>query len=164
LQLPHDLPNGTYQLTVSDWNRYLDDERTNSPFQFTANNVDEVFAVLRYMTSIQHNAVYLRLTQLHDGIAVGRTAMPRLPSSQRQVLMDAGRSDILPFFTSTLKIVSTDVVMDGSADFAITIERKGKVQVGPAAPAPAVPNAPAAPAGGKPSAGKTDNQPTAPGN
>jgi len=46
MQLPRDLPNGTYQLTVSDWNHFLDDERTNSAFKFTAENTDETFAVL----------------------------------------------------------------------------------------------------------------------
>src|SRR5208337_923677 len=35
--LPRDLPDGQYQLVVSDWARYLEDERTANPFKFNAN-------------------------------------------------------------------------------------------------------------------------------
>jgi hypothetical protein len=148
-ELSHDLPNGTYQLTVSDWQHYLDDERTANGFKFTASNIDELFSVLKDVTGIKHNAVYIRLSRQPDGVAVGRTAMPRLPSSFRQVWADAGRSDITPFVSSTVKTIPTDWVMDGSADFTITIQKHVKVEVSSqvkpgAAPVPAAPtNAPA---------------------
>ncbi|MGD1275780.1 MAG: hypothetical protein ABR964_00985 [Tepidisphaeraceae bacterium] len=129
LKLPRDLANGDYQFTVSDWSHYLDDERAASPFEFTANNVGEMFAVLKDVASIHRNALYLRLVRRADGMAVGRTAMPRLPSSQRQVLMGSGRSDITPFVSSTVLVVPTDLVMNGSADFTLTIEKHGKVEV-----------------------------------
>jgi hypothetical protein len=129
LKLPRDLPDGTYQLTVSDWSHYLDDQRNNCPFEFTANNIDEMFAVLRDIESIQHNAIYIRLVRKADGVAVGRTAMPLLPSSDREVLMGAGRSDITEFVSSTVKVIPSELVMNGSADFSITIEKHGKVEV-----------------------------------
>jgi hypothetical protein len=62
--------------------------------------------------------------------------MPHLPSSQRQVLLESGRSDITPFVTSTVKIIPVGMVMSGAAEFTLTIERHAKVQV--PAPAPAV--------------------------
>lgn len=149
LQLPRDLPNGTYQLIVSDWQRYLQDEQASAAFKFDARDMHELFDVLRDVTSIRRNAVYMRLVRQADGVAVGHTAMPRLPSSRRQIMMDSGRSDITPFVTSTVKIEPTEMVMDGSAEFSLTIEKQGKVEVRgalpPAANAPA--NAPAPPAG-----------------
>src|SRR5437868_9048633 len=42
----------------------------------------------------------------------GRTAMPHLPSSRRQVMMDAGLSNTTAFVSSTLKVVPTELVID----------------------------------------------------
>jgi hypothetical protein len=77
---------------------------------------------LRDMASIKRNAIYLRLLRDADGVAVGRTAFPNMPSSRRQVFLEAGRSDVTPFLSSKVKIIPTDDVMDGSASFQITVE------------------------------------------
>ena len=89
LELPRDLPDGPYQLVVSDWTRYFSDELMSEPFRFSAENSDEVFDVIRDLTAIRHNALYARLLRQADGVAIGRVAMPRLPSSRRQVLLGA---------------------------------------------------------------------------
>lgn len=130
LELPRDLPDGTYQLVISDWQKYLEDQRTAEPFRFTAESTDQVFDLLRDLTGVRRNALYLRLMRQADGIAIGRTAMPRLPSSHRQVLVGAGRSNTLPFVSSTIKTMPTELVMNGSAQFAITIDKNLKVEIG----------------------------------
>jgi hypothetical protein len=132
-EMPRDLPDGNYQLLVTDWDTYLEQERVSQPFRFTAESADEVFAVLKDLFSVKHNALYLRLVRQADGVAIGRTAMPKLPSSRRQVLLGAGLSNTTPFMSSNVKIVSTDVVMDGSTNFAITVAREAKVEGGNAA-------------------------------
>jgi hypothetical protein len=123
LDLPRDLPDGTYQLTISDWQKYFADERTAEPFKFTAETVDQMFQVLQDAAAIRHDAVYIRLLRQPDGVAIGHTAMPKLPSSFRQILIGAGRSDTTQFVSSSLKVVPTDLVMSGSADFEITIDK-----------------------------------------
>jgi hypothetical protein len=149
MQLPRDLPNGTYQLIVSDWTRYLQDEQAAAAFKFDARDIGELFDVLRDVTSIRRNAIYMRLVRQADGVAVGHTAMPRLPSSRRQIMMDSGRSDITAFVTSTVKVEPTEMVMDGAAEFSLTIEKEGKVEVRGAAPAaPSAPANPPPPSGG----------------
>jgi hypothetical protein len=131
-ELPRDLPDGQYQLIVSDWMRYLEDERTANPFKFNAESMDELFAVVRDVEAIRHDAVYVRLVRSADGVAVGHVEMPHLPSSQRQIMLGSGRSDITPFVTSMVKVVPSGLVMTGSAEFAITVERQGKVETPPA--------------------------------
>jgi hypothetical protein len=126
--MPRDLPDGNYQLFVSDWDTYLQQEQVARPFRFTAESADEVFSVLKDIFSVKHNALYLRLMRQADGVAIGRTAMPKLPSSRRQVLLGAGLSNTTAFVSSTVKTVPTDVVMDGSANFAITVARESKVE------------------------------------
>jgi hypothetical protein len=157
LELPKDLPEAQYQLVFSDWTRYATDEQQSKPFRFTAEKVEEVFDVLKDIASIRHNALYVRLVRQPDGVAIGRTAMPQLPSSRRQILMGAGRSNTTKFVSSTVKTMPTRYVMQGAADFAITVDRDLKVETGkapaaaPNAPAPNVPaGAPAAqPAGAR---------------
>lgn len=143
MELPRDLPQGTYQLIISDAQRYFQDEQQSRPFRFTAENVRDVFAVLKDMASIRENAVYLRLLRQPDGVAVGRVAMPQLPSSRRQILLGAGRSNTTAFVSSTIKVVPTQMVMSGAANFAITIDPQAHVEV--PGPKPAKLDFPAAP-------------------
>jgi hypothetical protein len=86
-----------------------------------------------------------------DGVAIGRTAMPNLPSSRREVLIGAGRSNTTPFVNSTTKTVPVKYVMSGSAQFQITVDKDAKVELGgpPGAkhdtPAPPTPEKPTNP-------------------
>lgn len=133
--LPKDLPDDQYQLIVSDWDRYFTDERQAEPFRFTAENIDQVFDVLSDFESVRHNALYIRLVREADGVAVGRTAMPYMPTAARLALLATGRSDVTPFVTSIVKTVPTELVLHGSADFMLTIERQAHVEPAHAAKA-----------------------------
>jgi len=136
--LPRDLPDGAYDFAVLDWQTYLTEEQTSRPFRFTAESADEVFAVLRDITGVRRDALYMRLLRQPDGVAIGRTAMPRLPSSRRRVLIGAGLSNTTTFVSSSAKIVSTDNVMTGQAHFNIVIDKGAKVDT-PGKPTPAGP-------------------------
>ena len=128
--IPRELPDGVYQLVVTDWAQYLEGEKLLRPFRFTAESGDEMFAALKDLLAIRHNAVYVQMLRKADGVAIGRTAMPHLPSSRREILMGAGRSNTTPFISSTLKIVPTTEVMNGAANFTITIDREFKIDTG----------------------------------
>jgi hypothetical protein len=130
LELPHDLPHGTYQLIISDAQRYFNDEQQSKPFQFTAENIGDVFSVLKDVAAIRENAIYVRLLRHPDGVAIGHTALPHLPSSRREILLASGRSNTTPFISSTVKIIPTDLVMTGSSEFAIEVETASKAVVG----------------------------------
>lgn len=158
MQLPRELPDGEYFLSVSDWISYLNEEQASKPFRFVAENVDEIFDVISDVMSVQQKALYIRLLREADGVAVGRTAMPHLPSSRRQIILSAGRSNTTPFVSSTVKTLPTEYVMSGSAQFAITIERDTKVlppgRPRPdARPRPQAGDQPAAAEGNRPEAG-----------
>jgi hypothetical protein len=129
LTLPRNIPEGTYQLVISDDQRFFEDEQQAKPFLFTAQRIGDVFAVLKDLAAIRSNAIYLRLIRQADGVAIGRTAMADLPSSMRTVLMGAGRSTITPFVSSTVKVVPTDMVIKGAAEFTITVDNNAKLAV-----------------------------------
>ncbi len=151
--LPKDLADGQYMLSVSDWQQHLNQEQMSKPFRFVAENVEEVFEVLGDVMGVQQKALYVRLMREADGVAIGRTAMPHLPSSRRQIMLGAGRSNFTPYVSSMVQTLPTDYIMSGSAQFTITIERKQKVaaQRPPASPPAAQPKA-EEPARGKPAA------------
>jgi len=147
LPLPKDLPDGTYQLVVSGWQRYLTDEEQVEPFRFTAQNLDDVFALLKDLASIQHSAIYARVLRQADGVAIGRTAMPRLPSSRREVLLGAGRSDTTAYASSVTSQTPVEQVMDGAAEFTLTVDSQGRGENGMAHPLRPEPLLPTVPAG-----------------
>jgi len=126
--LPTDLPDGQYQLVVSDAQRYFSDEMDAEPFRATARNVNEMFDVINDFESLRQNAVYVRLVRQPDGVAVGRTAMPRLPASFRTALLEAARSDLTSYVSSSVQIIPTDQVMDGAAEFTLTIQRQAHTE------------------------------------
>ncbi|HZL37336.1 MAG TPA: hypothetical protein VFC78_18605 [Tepidisphaeraceae bacterium] len=134
LELPRDLPHGTYQLIVSDAERFFQDEVQSKHFQFTAESIRDVFSVLKDVAAIRENAIYVRLLRRPDGVAIGHTALPRLPSSRRQILLESGRSNTTAFVSSTVKTIPTKWVMAGSAEFAINVEAISKVAVGTSRP------------------------------
>lgn len=158
LKLPQDLSDGTYQLVVAGWSRFVADEQLAQPFRFTAESGPEVFAVLRDVMSLRHDALYVRLMRQPDGVAVGRVAMPRLPSSRRQILLGSGRSNTAPFVSSTVKIVPTDFVMKGAADFQVEIDAQERIESPAGRVAKPDPHAPPAPSEPRtpPKAGKIE--------
>ena len=125
-ELPKDLPEGSYDFALLDWQSHVQDEQTARPFRFSAQSAEEMFAVLRDVAAIRHDALYLRLLQQNDGVAIGRTAMSHLPSSRRKIITDAGSSNTTTFVSRNVRIVPTEYVMTGQAHFQIAIERPGK--------------------------------------
>ncbi len=130
VKLPKDLPDGTYQLTLSDWQKFMQDEQVAEPFKFTAETIDQVFDVIQASADVRHDAMYVRLLRTPDGVAIGHTAMPRLPGSKRQIMIGSGRSDTTLFVSSSLKVIPMDRVLAGSAEFEITIDRNADLDAG----------------------------------
>lgn len=139
IDLPRDLPEGTYQLVIGDYERFLADESAAKPFKFIAEDADDVFEILQDLASVRHDMLYLRLVRQPDGVAVGRVAMDALPSSRRQVLLNAGRSNVTPYVSSLVKKVPTTLHLRGAAEFTIQVERKTRVETAPAAVPSAMP-------------------------
>jgi hypothetical protein len=92
---------------------------------------------------VRHDAVYVRLVRQADGVALGRSALPRLPSSVREVMLDAGRSDTTAYISSEVRIFPSNLIMNGSTNFAITIQAAGHGEANrnprPEMPAPVPP-------------------------
>ena len=130
---------------VSDADRYLADDVAARPFRFKADGIDSVFETMQQISSVRNDAVYVRLTRAADGIAVGRIAMPHLPVSKRTLLTNAGRTDTTAFASAETKIIPTDLIFSGAAEFAIKVDSNRHVELAgvKAKPEPAVTPPPA---------------------
>ena len=98
MELPKDLPQGSYQLVISDADRFVQDEQMTQPFRFTAEKASEVFDVLKDMASVRHNAVYVQADPPAgrrgggaDGHAAAPVVAPPDPDGQRPEQYDAVR-------------------------------------------------------------------------
>lgn len=128
--LPADLPEGQYSLSISDADSYLNDEQHVAPYRFVAENADDLLDMVQDILSVPSNALYIRLVQQSDGLAIGRTAMPRLPGTRRQIMLESGRSNVTPLMSSVVRSVPTALQMSGQVELSIKVDKMARVQVG----------------------------------
>ncbi len=131
IDIPRDLPDGSYDLTVSGKQRFVMDRAALEPFQSTATNIGDVFAILNQITQVRSNALYARLSLQPEGLAIGRASLPRLPASMRHVLANSGRSDITAYMTSQTASVATDFVIEGDAQLTLEVDRQARTDTIP---------------------------------
>ena len=131
IDIPRNLPDGSYGLTISGKQRFVMDRAALEPFRSTATNIDDVFAILNQTTQVRSNALYARLSLQPEGLAIGRAPLPRLPAAMRHVLANAGRSDITAYTTSNTASVATDFVIDGEAQLTVQVDRKARTDTAP---------------------------------
>lgn len=139
IDIPRDLPDGSYDLTVSGKQRFVMDRAALEPFQSTATNIGDVFAILNQITQVRSNALYARLSLQPEGLAIGRAPLPRLPASMRHVLANSGRSDITAYMTSRTASVATDFVIEGDAELTVEVDSKARADTAPRHHPPAPP-------------------------
>lgn len=123
-ELPKELPEGDYPLVVSDLSQFVTDEHTASPFRFTAGSADEVFSALNELSALRSDAFYMRLSRPNPAVAVGRTSLPNLPASHRQLLLASGRSDVTGYIPSAVKQVQAPWVISGTAAMTVSVRNQ----------------------------------------
>ena len=125
--LPAELPDGSYTLVVSELARFLADEQATSPFRFTAGKLDDIFSAINDLSSLRSDALHLRLTQSSPGVSVGRSSLPLLPGTHRQMLLASGRSDVVAYMPSTARHIPAEWVVSGAVELSIQVSRQGRL-------------------------------------
>jgi hypothetical protein len=121
IELPNDLPDGEYELSVCSPRAHLSAMRSEKPHLFRADNLQDLLEGFNRLTGCPDNGVYMRLALPKGGLAVKQTELPELPSFRRQILADGRRTDITRF--SEVKAVRFDT------DFSVTGERGFRIRV-----------------------------------
>jgi len=123
LELPADLPDGSYELLVGSASAHLAALRAQRPYEWYASNFSDVLTILNHIGSFPENRLYLHLKLSDVGVALGRTPMPDLPSFRQKILADTGRVDVRPFRESLVVEHDTDFVVQGEKTFTIRVDR-----------------------------------------
>ncbi len=123
LLVPDDLDEGDYPLTVSGSNSYTMLKLMSSPQLMVTENIDDLTRFLQEMYSYRSDAIYITLQLPEQGLAVGRTEMPKLPSSQRAILQSPTRTDVMPYPRLVDKVFDSDAVINGEVSFTLSVRK-----------------------------------------
>jgi hypothetical protein len=123
MTIPESLPDGDYQLHVCDAQTYTQLWYTSRPHLMVTTNADELYAMVRRITSVPNNALFLVLQIQQEGLAVGRQEMPHLPSSRKAMIATPTSSLATPFSESVDRIIPMDLVTQGDLTFTINVRK-----------------------------------------
>lgn len=124
LQLPDDLEDGRYEISVGSFMGYQSARRKAQPHLNTAYNAEETRDVLQQRLSIERNGLYMTMTLPKRGVAIEGKALPELPASKVMLLTDQSRKKTTAKFGELLWTrLETDYVVGGRKKFNIEVRR-----------------------------------------
>ena len=124
LDLPADLPDGTYTLTACDGLTATDDMITEMPQRFDPRTVPELLAALKRLNECPGDRLYLRLPRDEQHLAVGTSELPDLPDSRKDILSQAALpADATSFIRSQVTSVPSRYVLMGSASAEFDVQQ-----------------------------------------
>jgi hypothetical protein len=138
LPIPAALRDGPCQIVLSDAQRFVSDEMRFAPYKFQATDIGGTFGMLRSIAEAKSDTLFVRLTTRGEGLAVGRAALPNLPTLKRDVLMHEARSEVVVYANSIVTKHPMKHPVMGSIELTIVVAQYPDRQ----------PNVPAAPPGG----------------
>jgi len=124
LDLPEDLPDGRYHLTVTnaeDATAALEEEM---PHRFKPRTVKQLFQAVQRMVELKTDSMYVRVPLPAGGLAVRKQELECLPPSLAGILARAAPVDSQPYRRALVKEVPTGYVLSGSAETVFTVEKE----------------------------------------
>jgi len=122
VDLPKDLPDGEYTLTVCDAYDYLKLLSTNLPHRFEPRTVEQLFEGIRQVVGPRLDRLYLHFPLPDRGVAVNAAELEHLPSSFADVLARTAPIDTKGYRRSLAVDFETKYVISGSASAKFVVE------------------------------------------
>jgi hypothetical protein len=123
LDLPADLPEGSYTATVGDDLANARQLLRDNPNLSNPQNLDHVFEGLKVMTAVKRCNLVLRLPVGGTGVALEGNSLPDLPASMVQILGNSRRTGSQTMTSSLVSRKSTDWVVQGSDTIRFTVAK-----------------------------------------
>lgn len=124
IDIPEEMPDGVYQLMLGSSAANLMELRREKPYLFTVESLPQMLKALNMIGSFPQNRLYMRLESPVEGLALKRVEMPELPSFQKRILAEAGRTDVSPIKESITAQHEIDWVVEGRSSLRIKVDRK----------------------------------------
>ncbi len=121
-QVPENLPEGEYEIAVSDSSQFASRLAASRPHLSRVTNLDELFEQAQKVLAIPDDALFVSMMLPEGGVAVGRTELPQLPSSHRAILGSGLRSGVSLFREMMHQVVPVNFVPTGQVTFTIQVK------------------------------------------
>jgi len=123
-ELPDDIEDGTYELTVCDAPTSMVAEQREMPHLFAPRTAEQLLKALEHVVSLRSDRLYLRMPlPSGGGLAIERAEMPDLPASKAQILSQARILETRSFRRSLVATLKTHYLITGSAGATFKIRR-----------------------------------------
>jgi hypothetical protein len=129
LQLPADLPEGSYGVLVCDDLTNARRQIRDNPNLSTPQNLDQIFETLHVQTSVQRTHLIVRVPLDGVGVALDGNSLPDLPPSMVQILGNTRKTGAQPMAGALVSRHKTNWVIQGSESARFTVTKNKKVSV-----------------------------------
>lgn len=128
IDLPEDLPDGSYQLALLDCEDYRRLMTAHDRRAFMPENMVEMVTAMNRLAEPRDDHLYAVLTLPKGGLATRSSRLPALPPSRAMILRQADREELTSFTENIVwPLPKEDMAVTGSRQFTVTIDRnKGK--------------------------------------
>jgi hypothetical protein len=124
IEIPEKMPDGIYKLMLGSAGANLMGLRQEKPYLFNIESLPQLLDALNLIGSFPQNRLYMRLESPIEGLAFKQVEMPELPSFQKRIMAQAGRTDVSPFKESITAQHEVDWVVQGRKNLSIKVDRK----------------------------------------
>jgi hypothetical protein len=126
-QLPRDLPEGRYSLTVCDDLVNARHVIRENPTLNNPQNLEQVLQALKVQTGVQRTSLVMRLPQNAVGVALDGKSLPELPASMVQILASSRRTGAQTMTGALVSRQATPWVLQGSESIRFTVTKHKRV-------------------------------------
>lgn len=124
LQIPENLPPGSYDLTISGAAGYEKFLRKAAPYRFTAEDMPSLIDALKNIAAVRRDRLYFVLALPPGGLTIQNALLPDLPASKAIVLTDAKRTlETMPYEHWLEDDIGTGSVIIDKKTVRITVEK-----------------------------------------
>jgi hypothetical protein len=129
LQLPADLPEGSYSVSVCDDLTNVRRQMRDDPNLSSPQNLDQVFEALRVQTSAQRTHLVMRVPLDGVGVALDGSSLPDLPPSMVQILGNTRKTGAQTMAGALVSRQKTNWVIQGSESARFTVTKNKRISL-----------------------------------
>jgi hypothetical protein len=130
LKLPIDLPEGAYTATVCDDQSRARLALRDDPTLSTPRSTQALLDAVKLQLGVKRTNLVLRVPVGATGVAIGGTAMAKLPGSMVQVLGNGRRTGAQPVSEALVARKTTDWVIQGTESVRFTVAARKRAADG----------------------------------
>jgi hypothetical protein len=129
LELPRDLPPGSYTATICDDLTNVRYQLRDSPTLSNPSNIDQLFEALRLQACARRTNVVVRVAISETGVALDGQALPDLPASIVEMLGNSRRTGAQTMNDALISRHPTQWVIQGMQTVKFTVSKNKRLSI-----------------------------------